>query len=151
MTTIRDQVREFHEAAKAPILEKPEVAPEDRMRLRLSLVTEEFSEFLESALGAEAVKPLKDKLKALISDAPLQVDLVKLVDAMADMDYVVEGTRLECGVDGGPVAEEVHRSNMAKFGPGSRRREDGKVLKPPDWKPPDIKGVLRAQGLDSSD
>lgn len=42
------------------------------------------------------------------------------------------------------VFDEVHRSNMAKLGPDGTpiRREDGKVLKPAGWTPPDIAGVL---------
>jgi predicted HAD superfamily Cof-like phosphohydrolase len=63
---------------------------------------------------------------------------------MADLDYVVEGTRLEFGIDGEPIAAEVHRANMAKTeGPVA---PDGKRLKPPGWTPPDIAGVLRKQG-----
>jgi predicted HAD superfamily Cof-like phosphohydrolase len=41
------------------------------------------------------------------------------------------------------VFKEVHRSNMAKLVDGKViRREDGKILKPAGWTPPDIKGVL---------
>ena len=40
---------------------------------------------------------------------------------------------------------EVHRANMAKAG-GPRRHEDGKLLKPVGWSPPDIEGELKKQG-----
>lgn len=46
------------------------------------------------------------------------------------------------------LLEEVDRSNLAKFGPGGRRREDGKWVKPDDWQPPDIKGVLQKLGFE---
>lgn len=143
---LREQLVAFHKAGNQPILDRPQVPPDDRMRLRLSLISEEFGELLEAALGTEATAELRIRLRDIVGDSPLQVDLVGLTDAMADLDYVVEGTRLECGINGGPIAAEVHRANMAKFGPGSWIRGDGKVMKPPGWTPPDIEGKLREQG-----
>ena len=79
-----------------------------------------------------------------IHNAEIKVRLPEFIDATHDLDYVVEGTRLECGVDGAPIAAEVHRANMAKaHGP---MREDGKRLKPEGWTPPDIEGELVKQG-----
>jgi predicted HAD superfamily Cof-like phosphohydrolase len=79
-----------------------------------------------------------------IADDEIRVDLPELADALADLDYVVEGARLEFGINGAPIATEVHRANMAKLdGPV---REDGKKQKPEGWKPPDIESELRKQG-----
>ena len=75
-------------------------------------------------------------------EMPGQGEVMPMVPT--DLDYVVEGTRLEFEIDGGPIAVEVHRSNMAKV--GGPVREDGKRLKPPGWTPPDIAGELRKQG-----
>ncbi len=49
------------------------------------------------------------------------------------------------GVPLDAVFAEVHRTNMAKLnGDGEPiYRDDGKVLKPPGWTPPDIEGVLQ--------
>ena len=146
MSTRRNQLIAFHRAGKIPILDKPQVPPEDRMRLRLSLIAEEFGELLEAAVGAEAVESIRIRLRDIVGNSPLNVDLVELADAMADLDYVVEGTRLECGIDGRPLADEVHQTNMAKFGPGSWIRSDGKIMKPPNWKPPEIRKLLKKQG-----
>lgn len=46
------------------------------------------------------------------------------------------------------ILEEVDASNLAKFGPGGRRREDGKWLKPDDWQPPRIQEVLAEVGFE---
>jgi predicted HAD superfamily Cof-like phosphohydrolase len=63
---------------------------------------------------------------------------------MADLDYVVEGTRQELGIDGPAVHAIVHAANMAKqAGPVDA---SGKKRKPEGWKPPDIAGELRRQG-----
>jgi predicted HAD superfamily Cof-like phosphohydrolase len=40
------------------------------------------------------------------------------------------------------MEQAVDQNNLAKFGPGGHRREDGKWVKPPDHKPPDIAGLL---------
>lgn len=142
--TIREQVIEFHEAMGVPVLSRPIVPTLSRVRLRLDLVTEEFCEFLE-AIGVYGERI--DRIRAEVRDAYLhhsRTDLVKLADAMADLDYVVEGTRLEFGINGEPIAAEVHRSNMAKV--GGPVRDDGKIMKPEGWTPPDIAGELARQG-----
>jgi len=64
-----------------------------------------------------------------------------VADALADLMYVVAGTAVAYGIDLGPILLEVHRTNMAKAG-GSVRP----ILKPAGWQPPDVAGLLRAQG-----
>jgi predicted HAD superfamily Cof-like phosphohydrolase len=74
---------------------------------------------------------------------PQPFDLIEVADGCADLRVVTIGTELACGIDGDAVFAEVHRSNMAK-GDGPMRA-DGKRLKPPGWKPPDVLGVLAKQ------
>lgn len=144
--TIRNQVVEFHRANNHPVLDKPQVPADERVRLRLRLIMEETLELLQAALPNETsiIPQCGRMLDLVISAGIIRVDLPELADACADLDYVVEGTRLEFGIDGVPIAAEVHRSNMAKVGAG--KREDDKALKPKGWKPPDIEGELRKQG-----
>lgn len=146
---IRYQVHEFHHAMNQPVLDHPQVPSDARVRLRLRLIAEEFVELLGAAIGPWKPEPwlldqVKERLDRLIEMSPIDVDLIDLADACADLDYVVEGTRLEHGIDGWPIAVEVHRSNMAKI--DGSRRDDGKILKPKGWTPPDIEGELRKQG-----
>ncbi len=81
-----------------------------------------------------------DELRAGARDG----DLVEVADALADIVYVAYGTAHVYGIDLDAVLDEVHASNMTKLGPGGRpvRRPDGKVLKGPDYRPPDVNGVL---------
>jgi predicted HAD superfamily Cof-like phosphohydrolase len=156
--SLRSQVAEFHLAMGIPILELPQVPSEDRIRLRLNLIAEEFFEVLESALVVDSdyewkrggtpgfYAAPKRQILTCIEKASVDADLPALADGFADLDYVVEGSRLEFGIHGAPIAREVHRANMAKV--GGPRREDGKVLKPKGWMPPDIEGELRKQGWD---
>lgn len=145
MKTIRECVSEFHRAAGVPVLDHPTVPGRDRVQLRLRLIAEEFCELFEAAgMMPSAVSHLHSELEDSIDlDLTRPPDLVALADACCDLDYVVEGTRLEFGIDGGPVLEEVQRSNMQKV--GGPKREDGKILKPPGWTPPDIARVIEQQ------
>jgi predicted HAD superfamily Cof-like phosphohydrolase len=145
--TLRDQVREFHLAMNVPAdAERPTRIPDERVRLRAALIAEEFFETMRAMFGAYGAG--LEEAERLVTNAirfnSVHVNMVELADGMADLDYVVEGTRLEFGIDGAPIAAEVHRANMAKA--GGPVAPNGKRLKPEGWTPPDIEGVLRRQG-----
>jgi len=137
-----------------PIAASRRVPSDERVRLRARLIAEEFFETLEAMFRLGVYEddvvtgPMYDNAKIgvlrAIERAEVDVLMTDLVDGLADLDYVIEGTRLEFGVNGAPVAAEVHRSNMAKV--GGEVRPDGKILKPKGWTPPDIDGELRKQG-----
>jgi len=150
MTKLRDQVKEFHETMGQPVLDRPQVPDRERVTLRLRLIAEEFCELLESAGVPDGVprdhrnEHLRGLIEELLEDSRANLDLPAFTDALADLDYVVEGTRLEFGIDGEPVADAVHRANMAKLGGGVDSR--GKYQKPPGWRPPDVAAELLKQG-----
>jgi predicted HAD superfamily Cof-like phosphohydrolase len=155
MSRLQKQVIEFHRACSIPIATKgPTQLPPDRMRLRADLILEEAFETLRAMVGDSKVvcarlTYFEDEARRTLRMAILgPVDLVEIADGLADLDYVVEGTRLELGINGDPIADEVHRANMTKLdGP---KREDGKQLKPPGWVPPDIAGEIERQRESSS-
>lgn len=148
-TDITAQVTEFHLTMGYPVRTKPCQMTADEVHLRLRLITEEFFELLDACgLDRAVLKTLSDGALTVISihaaNDAFAVDLPKLADAMADLDYVVEGTRLTCGVGRAPIAAAVHAANMAKVEGGYD--EHGKKKKPEGWQPPDIAGELRRQG-----
>jgi predicted HAD superfamily Cof-like phosphohydrolase len=68
------------------------------------------------------------------------------VDALIDILVVTIGALHSIGVDAQGAWDEVYRSNMAKVDAGTGvvlRREDGKILKPEGWQPPNLKQYLR--------
>ena len=179
MSKLREQVEEFHRVFDQPIVDTPTVPPDERVRLRARLIAEEFFEVLEAMFAGRFSFPRGEVMKMIDQYTPM-VKMVDLADGLADLDYVVEGARLEFGIDGGPIADEVHRNNIAKSfmclsclgggceiaeaeghgykmydrvcktcdgtGKVSKKRHDGKVLKHPDWTPPNIEGELKKQG-----
>ena len=63
------------------------------------------------------------------------------LDALIDILVVTIGAIHSAGFDGEAAWQEVMRSNFAKIDPVSgkiRKREDGKILKPDGWTPPDL-------------
>ena len=73
-------------------------------------------------------------------------DLVEVADALGDMLYILCGTIIEHGLQHkiDEVFEEIQRSNMSKLGENQQPiyREDGKVLKGPNYFMPNIKDIL---------
>lgn len=128
MLKCMQDVEAFHRATDTPVSMYPKIV-EERHNLRLRLVTEEFAEFVTTLCTR---------------------DLVGVADAIADLIYVLVGTAHEFGIPLEAVWEEVQRSNMAKVDAMTgkvRRREDGKILKPDGWTPPDIASILGVERI----
>ncbi|MBT9189992.1 MULTISPECIES: nucleoside triphosphate pyrophosphohydrolase family protein [Zobellia] len=93
--------------------------------LRFNLMDEENQEYLEAARNN---------------------DLVEVADALGDMLYILCGTILEHGMQHKieEVFNEIQRSNMSKLGQDGKPiyREDGKVLKGPNYFKPNIAEIL---------
>jgi len=70
-------------------------------------------------------------------------DIVETADACADLIWVVEGLMYSLGIDPQTVWDEVAKSNHSKTVEGKLiKREDGKVLKPETFQPPNIQKAL---------
>jgi predicted HAD superfamily Cof-like phosphohydrolase len=69
-------------------------------------------------------------------------DKVEMLDALIDILVVTIGAVHSMGADGEGAWKEVMATNFAKIDKETglvRKREDGKVLKPVGWVPPDLK------------
>ena len=87
---------------------------------------------------------IKEEVKEL-DDAVIDRNEVEMADALGDIIYVVVGFAIELGINLNDVVAEIQASNMTKLGDDGEviRRDDGKILKGPNYKRPDIKGVLK--------
>ena len=122
------------------------VVPDSATRLlRARLILEEALETAE-ALGVSVLlngeKVTMDSCEFVPDKS---VDLEGVADGCADISVVTVGTLIAFGIDDEKLFCEVDKANLRKFGPGSYVREDGKWMKPQDWTPPDIAGVLDTQ------
>lgn len=121
-----EAVAEFHRAFGLGIASAPKAdIGEGKTGLRFNLMAEENEEYLEAARNN---------------------DLVEVADALGDMLYILCGTILEHGLQHKieEVFEEIQRSNMSKLSEEGKPiyREDGKVMKGPNYFRPDISKVL---------
>lgn len=125
MTNFKD-VGTFMETFGQEVRTKPEFPDAGTVALRIELIGEELNEFW---------------------DACEQKDIVGVADALADILYVTYGAGHAFGVDLDKCFAEVQRSNMSKLGEDGKPiyREDGKVLKGPNYSEPDLKSVLQLQ------
>ena len=119
-------VAKFHDAFGIESADSPSVNIHDQtVLLRYNLMKEENEEYLEAAQ---------------------KKDLVEVADALGDMLYILCGTILSHGMQHKitDVFKEIQRSNMSKLGPDGKPiyREDGKVLKGPNYFKPDIAAIL---------
>lgn len=127
MKKYTDAVHEFHSAFKLGIKNEPTAdLGKAKNLLRFNLMKEENEEYLEAANAN---------------------DLVEVADALGDMLYILAGTIIEHGMQYkiAEVFDEIQRSNMSKLGEDGHPifREDGKVLKGPNYFKPNIGSILK--------
>jgi predicted HAD superfamily Cof-like phosphohydrolase len=88
---------------------------------------------------------LIDEETSELHQAVLANDPVEQLDALIDILVVTIGAIHSAGFDAEGAWKEVMRSNFAKIGEDGkvRKREDGKVLKPLGWTPPELKQFIK--------
>lgn len=123
MNKMQAQVQEFHEKFQRHVAKHAEMPPLATMGRRIALIAEELGE---------------------LSSAVLRDDFVECCDALGDILYVVFGSAVEMGVDIEVVFDEIHRANMSKLARNGQPiiTAGGKVVKGPDYRPPDIAGLV---------
>tara|TARA_B100001989_G_C24546617_1_gene471223 strand:- start:3281 stop:3664 length:384 start_codon:yes stop_codon:yes gene_type:complete len=118
-----DSVKQFHDTYKIGYSNVP-IADLglEKNKLRFKLMSEENEEYL---------------------DASNNNDIIEVADALGDMLYILCGTIIEHGMHDiiEPVFDEIQKSNMSKLGEDGNPifREDGKVMKGPNYFKPDFK------------
>jgi len=120
-------VKEFHLAFGLGVSEiKRGNLGEQKNLLRYNLMKEENEEYFEAVQNN---------------------DEIEIADALGDMLYILCGTILEHGLQHKieEVFDEIQRSNMSKLGEDGKPiyREDGKVLKGPNYFKPNFEEILK--------
>ena len=119
------RVKEFMESFGQEVKNKPAWPHWETMDLRIDLIQEELGELKDAIVNGDGT-------------------LVDVADALSDLLYVVYGAGHSFGIDLDKCFAEVHRSNMSKLGEDGEPiyREDGKVLKGPNFSEPDLERVM---------
>ena len=134
-------VLQFHHTYSVPI--RPFSDPTldyERMNMRMSLIAEEFAELMGAVYGPRARAIIEAATAEAVAADEGERDVIEAADALADLVYVVYGMAIESGMNLDSVLAEVQASNLSKLMPdGSvKLREDGKVLKGPNFFQPNI-------------
>ena len=99
----------------------------DQYNMYLKLIKEEFQELTHALMDSDPIEQL---------------------DALIDILVVTIGAIHSAGYDAEGAWKEVMQTNFAKIDKDTgkvRKREDGKVLKPVGWVPPDLKPFLKKE------
>lgn len=115
----------------------------DVLRLRMSLLREELREVEEEAGNIEDVI-YQGVIEGDVSKEDLKRVKAALLKELCDLQYVLSGFAVTFGLPLDEAFERVHESNMSKLGPDGKPiyREDGKVLKGPNYKKPDLSDLV---------
>lgn len=116
-------VAEFMSAFDQDVHTTVHMPDEETQELRVELIREELQELVDS-----------------IRDS----DTIEIADALTDLLYVIYGAGHAFGLDLDTCFKEVHASNMSKLGDDGKpiHREDGKVLKGPNFFQPNLHKCL---------
>lgn len=111
-----EDVREFHLAFDCAAPEFPQMQSVEDAGKRANWIAEEVRELRDA-------RTIEDQ-----------------ADAYIDILYFAIGGLVEIGLRPLRLWKIVHGANMAKLWPDGkpRRRQDGKIIKPPGWVPPEL-------------
>ena len=124
--TLQNKLRIFHKAFSHPLDEKFP-APNHKIhalkKLRRDLIKEEYNEVMDAIRLKDDEEVLKE---------------------LCDLVYVCVGFCVTYGWEFDVAFNRVHNSNMSKLNDEGKPiyREDGKVLKSDNYKPPSMKGLV---------
>lgn len=93
-------------------------------------------------LYVKLIEEEKKELDVAISNC----DNVEILDALIDILVVTTGAIHSMGADGAGAWKEVMKTNFAKIDKKTgkvRKRDDGKILKPVGWKPPELASFVK--------
>lgn len=133
-----DLVAEFHRAMDLPVDVPPQRWSASLLKLRIKLLHEEFHEMMEELETLEA-------LHFTLTDGPTRNMVERLLKEMADLQYVLSGTAVSLGLDLEAAFTRVHESNLSKLDDRGHPIKDpstGKVLKGPNYQPPNLKDLV---------
>ena len=113
------------------------------LSMRLCLIREEVEE-VEDAVCLLADKVFNAELLGIDMTEEIKAAKAALLKELCDLQYVLSGFAVTFGLPFDEAFKRVHESNMSKLGLDGKPiyREDGKVLKGPNYKKPDLSDLV---------
>jgi len=142
------KVGEFMKAYEQDVHTTARFPMEKIRQLRFDLIEEELDELDVAMKKQEELEETNDNGELsseseFINDS--QENLIEIADALTDLLYVIYGAGHAYGIDLDACFDEVQRSNMSKLDENGKaiKREDGKILKGPNYSPPNLHGIVK--------
>lgn len=144
-----EKIKEFTEAASdEPLPNAPERMTKEEVYFLTKMVIDELLEFCATVDKPKDVKLNMFKLITDAKDVKLPFYsmndseiIAEQADALIDIMYYSGNTAAKKGINLGKIFDIVHQANMNKRDPESGiflKRKDGKIIKPDNWKEPDV-------------
>lgn len=151
-----EATREFHEFFKLPVRWQPTRLPEDELALRRKLIEEEYDELMEALDGddlAHTYKEAADLIYVVFGWDQHAGNLLQQVFAEVHRSNMTKLWPCEACDGKGWIGTCYPENGSEPWGGMScgvchasgkvvKYREDGKVLKPPTYEPPNIAAII---------
>lgn len=138
MGSKRKMVQEFHECMLQPIGVDINNSAEHMqlLQFRMSLIREEYTEL------SEAIDKMWTTVQKSNNKQAYVEQRANVIKELMDLIYVIEGFCVTYGYDSEEAFARVHESNMSKLVGGEPYKDAaGKVMKNPDYVPPNMEGL----------
>ncbi len=142
------KVKEFSEGARGRCPKHPIPPSKNQSATIVGFIVSECVEFLQPDHTMTEIKTIiNNAVNKDLSAPPDITDTADLItekaDALIDAIYYICDFACKHGINLDDVFEEVHSANMRKRQNGEFiKRDDGKILKPEGWYPPDVKKII---------
>lgn len=150
-----DKVRQFTIEAGQSVTEKPTALNYKEAKFLIRMCMSELQELAQSVTSNndEAFELLKESLNTIDHSKYEKLNtedevIAAQVDAVVDAWYYSLNAFAKKSVNPSAVFDVVHQANLAKKDPKTNKfikREDGKIIKPEGWTPPDIVKEIQRQ------
>jgi len=142
MQIFTEKVTEFHRKYGFPVQE--ELLPREELSWDASLLNIASQKLRRDWSAEELRMHLIVEETAELADAFVAGSRVEVLDALADLIYVVIGTAVTFGLPLAEAVDEVHRSNMTKTVNRDRAGHPGKGK---GYSPPQLGKILTQTGV----
>lgn len=148
------QVREFTHGCGRVCPEHPRVMTRTEVEFLIGMMLSEIVELAQTvtADSDEALDMVRNRvqvdLKRNYVKPTYEVDIIAdQADAVVDCAYYSYDAFAKVGVNLSKVFDVVHKANMDKRFPDGNfhKRDDGKIIKPPNWQEPNVSGEIARQ------